>query len=296
LETQKKGFYKNKRQRYRCRSCGRQFQNYSQKQRLKQSIWNQYVYERKTVDQLSSKYQRSKSCIRTYLDTVAVKEQQYFPRPIVAIADVTFFKRDFGICVIREAHLRKNLYVQDVQTESVDSYRQGRNHLEERGYTFKAIVLDGRPGVRQLFSDVPIQMCHFHQKQIITRYLTNNPKLAAGIELKKIMTTLCRTNERDFTSAINKWHQKWSSFLKERTIDPLTGKWFYTHKRLRSAYRSLKINLPYLFTYQRYPHLNIPNTTNSLDGCFAYLKELVRVHRGANKERRRKIIHDILLK
>jgi len=70
----------------------------------------------------------------------------------------------------------------------------------------------------------------------------------------------------------------------------------YTHKRLRSAYRSLKINLPYLFTYQKYPQLNIPNTTNSLDGCFAYLKELVRVHRGANKGRKRKIIHDILLK
>lgn len=263
---------------------------------MKQSIWNQYVYERKTVYQLSSKYKRSKNCIRTYLDTVAVKEQQYFPRPIVAIADVTFFNRDFGICVIRETHLRKNLYVQEVQTESVDSYRQGRNHLEERGYTFKAIVLDGRPGVRQLFSDIPIQMCHFHQRQIITRYLTNNPKLAAGIELKKIMITLCRTNEKDFSSAIYNWYQRWSYFLKERTADSLTGKWFYTHKRLRSAYRSLKMNLPYLFTYQKYPELNIPNTTNSLDGCFAYLKELVRVHRGANKEFKRKIIHDILLK
>ena len=45
-------------------------------------------------------------------------------------------------------------------------------------------------------------MCHFHQKQIITRYLTNNPKLEAGIELKKITTTLCETNESDFTAAL----------------------------------------------------------------------------------------------
>ena len=82
---------------------------------------------------------------------------------------------------------------------NIDAYRQGRINLEELGYTIKAIVLDGRPGVRQLFSDVPIQMCHFHQKQIITRYLTNNPKLEAGIELKKITATLCKTNERDFT-------------------------------------------------------------------------------------------------
>lgn len=227
---------------------------------------------------------------------MTVKDQCHVPQPIVAIADVTFFKRDFGVCVIRAPHLKQNLYFQEVQTESVDAYRQGKIDLEKLGYTFQAIVLDGRPGVRQLFSDIPVQMCHFHQKQIITRYLTNNPKLEAGIELKIIMTTLCQTNERDFTSAINNWHQKWSSFLKERTTDPLTGRWFYTHRRLRSAYRSLKINLPYLFTYQKYTELNIPNTTNSLDGCFAYLKELIRVHRGINKKLKRKIIQELLAK
>jgi len=214
----------------------------------------------------------------------------------VAIADVTFFKRDFGLCVIRAPHLKINICAQEVKTESVDVYRQGRFDLEKSGYIFKAIVLDGRPGVRQIFSDIPIQMCHFHQKQIITRYLTNNPKLEAGIELKKITNTLCQTNEKDFTNALNAWHKKWSSFLKERTTDPLAGKWFYTHKRLRSAYRSLKINLPYLFTYQKHPELNIPNTTNALDGCFAYLKELVRVHRGINKTLKRKIIQEILAK
>jgi len=245
---------------------------------------------------LAAKYKRGKNWIRAHLLNVPVKKQRHVPQPIVAIADVTFFKRDFGVCVIRAPHLKKNLYAQEVQTESVDAYRQGRINLEELGYTIEAIVLDGRPGVRQLFSDVPIQMCHFHQKQIITRYLTNNPKLEAGIELKKITDVLCQTNERDFKDAINNWHQKWSSFLKERTTDPLTGKWFYTHKRLRSAYRSLKINLPYLFTYQKYLELHIPNTTNSLDGCFAYLKELIRVHRGINKTLKRKIIQEILTK
>ena len=70
--------------------------------------------------------------------------------------------------------------------------------------------------MKQLFWDVPIQMWHFHQKQIITRYLTNRPKLEAGIELKKITAALCRTHERDFTDAMNNWHQKWSTFLKEK--------------------------------------------------------------------------------
>jgi hypothetical protein len=51
--------------------------------------------------------------------------------------------------------MKKNLYVQEVRRESIDAYRQGRRALENMGYTVKAIVLDGRPGVRQLFSDIP---------------------------------------------------------------------------------------------------------------------------------------------
>jgi len=63
---------------------------------------------------------------------------------------------------------------------------------------------------------------------------------------------------------------------------------------IRSAYRSLKINLPYLFTYQKYSQLKIPNTTNSLDGYFSKLKQLLNVHRGTTVVRRYKIIQEIL--
>ncbi len=252
------------------------------------------MYQRQTIHTLSEKYKRSKDWIRERISNAPIKEHYHNPQPVVVIADVTFFGRSFGLCVMRVPNLKKNIYVREVQTESVDVYRQGRIELERQGYIILAIVLDGRPGVRQLFSDIPVQMCHFHQKQIIARYLTNNPKLSASIELKTITAALCETDETTFASALGAWHKEWSSFLKERTTDQVTGKWHYTHKRLRSAYRSLKANLPYLFTYQKYPHLNIPNTTNSLDGCFAYLKELVRVHRGSTKVLKSKIIEEVL--
>ncbi|HEY4478754.1 MAG TPA: hypothetical protein VI981_00100, partial [Candidatus Paceibacterota bacterium] len=45
--------------------------------------------------------------------------------------------------------------------------------------------------------------------------------------------------------------------------------------KVRGAYLSMERNLPYLFTYQKYPELNIPNTTNSLDGSFTHLKDKV---------------------
>jgi len=137
-------------------------------------------------------------------------------------------------------------------------------------------------------------MCHFHQKMIVRRYLTCQPKLQPAIEFGNIMKLLCFITKPDFEKEVGAWYSRWQTFLKERTINPFTGKWFYTHKRIRSAYRSIKTNMPYLFTYLKYPEMNIPNTTNHLDGSFTHLKTLLRVHRGLKKELKLKIIGDYL--
>lgn len=209
-------------------------------------------------------------------------------------ADCTFFGRVFGFIVFRALEIKKNVYVRSLMYETVADYQRGRMTLQKQGFKIKAIVLDGRSGVRGLFSDVPVQMCHFHQKQLIQRYLTLRPKLEAGIELKAIVDTLTITTEKIFTKEFTGWCDKWNSFLKERTVNPTTKRWSYTHKRVRSARRSLKNNLPFLFTYQRYPELNIPNTTNALEGSFSWLKQDVNIHRGVTRQLRDKIIEHIL--
>ena len=137
-------------------------------------------------------------------------------------------------------------------------------------------------------------MCQFHQIQIITRYLTRKLKLEAGRELRSIVLTLTKSNEKEFSEQLSLWYEKWQNFIKEKTIDPITGRWHFTHKRLRSAYKSLATNLPNLFTYQKYSELDISNTTNSLDGSFSHLKTLLRIHRGQNIKNRKKLIDEIL--
>lgn len=216
---------------------------------------------------------------------------------VILVLDATFFKRIFGVLVVRTPHLKRNIYWKEITSETINEYLEARIAVEKMRFKIKAVVIDGRPGVRNLFLDVPVQMCHFHQRQIINRYLTLNPKLEASIELKNISSTLCHTNKQKFTHILDLWHDKWADFLKERTINPDNPKrWFYTHKRARSAYRSLKSNLPYLFTYQSFPELKIPNTTNSLDGYFSHLKELVKIHRGLKSTIKHKIIDEILAK
>jgi len=216
------------------------------------------------------------------------------PKKLVIVVDTTFFSYESGLLVFREPNLKKNVWWEVVQSEKADNYLFGKNHLEKNGFKIAAVVLDGRPGIREVFSGIPAQMCQFHQKQIIKRYLTSRPKLEVSQGLKAIVDTLSASNELDFARELNRWLEKWQDFLKQKTADQNTGRWFYTHKRLRSAYRSLKTNLPYLFTYQKYPELHIPNTTNSLDGFFNRLKSLIYVHRGLSVHRRKRIIIEIL--
>lgn len=198
--------------------------------------------------------------------------------------------------VFRSWDLKQNLYWTEVTTETAAVYQEARAILEELGYTFEAMILDGRKGIREVFADIPVQVCHFHQQAAIKRYLTSRPKLQAGIELRVIVLALSKLNESFLTQVLDEWHTKWSEFLKERTYSEDRRHWQYTHRRIRAAYRSLKTNSPYLYTYLKYPELKIANTTNSLDGSFSHLKELLRLHRGLKRERRWRIIQEVLAK
>lgn len=276
--------------------CRQQWQNQSQPQRRRQSLWQQYVWQRQKVADLAKKFKRHPDWVRIQLSKISVKPKSVLPRPAVFVADATFFRRLAGVCVFRLPQSKTNVYWREIVTETVAVYRQAREVLESQGWQFLAVVLDGRPGVRAVFADIPVQMCHFHQKAILRRYLTSRPKLPAGQDLYSLGQDLGKVTERVFQQYLDVWFARYESFLKERTVNPVTGRWNYTHRRLRAAYRSLRTNLPYLFTYQKHPELNIPKTTNSLDGYFSHLKDLIKVHRGIRTELRRQMITEILNK
>lgn len=218
-------------------------------------------------------------------------------QPINLIMDATFFSRSDGVLICRAN--QKNIYWKEIDGEKMRYYRDILNDLITVGFRFSSFVIDGRRGVKelllQMFPQVPLQLCQFHQIKIVTRYLSRKPKLEAGKELRAITLTLTRTTEKSFVRKLQAWYGKWCGFLRERTVDSATGRWRYTHDRVRSSYFSLKRNLPYLFTYQRYPQLKIPNTTNSCEGSFSHWKKKIALHRGLAKQRRKKMI-DYFLK
>lgn len=215
------------------------------------------------------------------------------------IVDSTFFgKKDtqqWGVVVFRDELKRENLWWKFVNEEKLCHYQEGYDSLVKKGYKVFSTTCDGFRGLIGIFSKSPVQFCHFHQKQIMRRYVTKNPRLIAGIDLKEVVEMLGEISHYEFKQYFKAYINCYRNFLNEKTVDPLTGKSIFTHQRLRSAIKSLLTNLPNLFTYQKYPNLKIPNTTNSLESHFSHIKDVTRIHRGLKRETKTKLVETILL-
>lgn len=293
LGTKKKGKQSGK-QRYGCNDCGKRFQIKQTDTKLVNKLWNDYTHQKQTLTELADKYQKSHVWIRNKLDKATAVISDMTPQETVLLVDTTFWGRRYGVMVFRSWTLKKNIWCGEVETEKVANYHYARKILEERGWIFKAVIVDGRRGLANVFKDIPVQICQFHQIQTVTKYLTRRPKTGAGQELRNLALGITKSNEADFTKALLTYEQKWKSFLEEKKIIQGLNRPQYVHKNVRSALRSLKSNLPNLFTYLKYPELNIPNTTNSIDGCFASLKKKVGQHHGLRKDRRYKVITELI--
>lgn len=243
--------------------------------------------------QLSVRYQCSERTIRRRLDQITPRFCTLTRSKVIVLMDTTYFGRGFGVMLFKDAVSGLNLYKIYVKTETNQLYAQGIEHLKQKGFTIQAIVCDGRRGLFQLFPGIPMQMCNFHQVAIIRKYLSKRPKMQASKELWKLTLMLVHTNKESFEASLADWYTKWMNFLNERKVDE-KGKKRYVHKRLRSAYRSLKTNLQWLFSWYDNIQMGIPNTTNAIDGHFADLKNKLRNHNGLSIQRKMKFIDEFL--
>lgn len=283
-------------QHYRCLSCKKQFQSKRRKQKLIQKMWNDHIWKRQTVKDLAERYNKSEKTIRTELDKAHARPSQIrTPEPVVCVFDATHIGGDI-LLTARAPQLKSNLGWSWILEETKKVYAFLKHNIESRGYTLTAVILDGRRGIPRVFDDMPVQICQFHQLQIVRRKLTLRPETEAGQELLSIVFRIAKSTEIEFTHDLNEWHKTFQLFIDEKIYILGIRRWRYIHRRVRSAYLSLKRNLPYLFTYQKYPELEIPNTTNSLDGYWSRLKNLLTAHRGKSRERIRKIVTEILRK
>jgi hypothetical protein len=258
-----------------------------------ETLWYAFAHEHATIAALERRYDYSEKWIRTRLDEYTLPAYTPTPCTMVAIGDASWIHGVWAL-VIRDAHRKENVYARILSSETTSAYQEARRDLARQGVHFSAFVGDGRLATPFVFSDIPVQMCHFHQLQIVIRYLTRNPELPAGIELLALIQTLADTDKASFLDAFTLWCTTWGDFLKEKTINVETGKSVYKHRRLRSARTSIVEHIGHLFTFQDHPTLDIPNTTNSLDGSFKKVKLALGVHAGLSRAHKHKLVHSLI--
>lgn len=203
--------------------------------------------------------------------------------------DTTYFGRLWWITVFRDYHWKENLYYHDVKRESIQDYKAWIRKLHESWYVIEWIVCDWKKGMLWWFGKIPTQMCHFHQKAIIRRYITSKPKYEANIELKEITSMLWKASTELRIEMLIDRARKHREFLNEKN-----EKWNYIHEKSRKARRSLMRNKEYLFIYKS--NSRIPNTTNALEWEFSHMKTRVRIHRWLGKEDKLKLCYQYLKK
>lgn len=277
-----------------CTACGKSASGARRNVRTAKKLWKEFVRGKRTKEQLGGDARLSARTITKRLDAVDLPEKIHRPRSVVAVIDATFFGREYGVIVARDPNAHENLHVHELRHETKLEYKQVRDDLEKKGYALLAVVLDGRRGIPCVFNDIPVQICQYHQWQIVKKYLTTRPKLESHKALLAIGRVISKSTEAEMRSLLASFEETFRNDLNEKHVYSHCGKPVYTHRKLRSAYRSLVTNLPFLYTCQKYRKLNIPNTTNSMDGSFSGLKTHVNVHRGLRFDRRFKLIRAYL--
>ena len=151
---------------------------------------------------------------------------------------------------------------------------------------------DGFLGLPKIFLGIPFQMCQFHMKKIVTRNVTLKPLTEPGRAILALVQTLTYTDPHLFRDRLRNFHLKYVDFINMKTIHP-DGSSSYTHEGVRHSYLALVHWYDYLFTCRS--DKNIPNTTNTCDGHFSHIKDVLRIHRGLNRSFKQKVINSILI-
>ncbi len=249
--------------------------------------------------ELHGRHGKDRRTLKEFLNVYRAPEKKHDPRKINLVVDALYFgerKEATSWCAVcfRDPKRKENLWWTFCHTETTSVYVEGRKYLENLGYAILSVTGDGFGGLRQAFSDIPFQMCHVHMERIVVNGTTRKPILEAGQALLALTRSLHqKINEEDFKFYLKKYLEKYHTFLNEKTTNSLTGESSLTHEPLHKASLSLVRFLPYLFTFKT--NQDISRTTNSLEGHFSHIRDVVGVHRGLTRPQMERVLHSIFL-
>ena len=285
---------RSRKQMYKCKDCNRQF--LGGRRRDKTQVITDYVEGKQTIEQLSVRYGVSSRTIQRDLKGMRYVQKISKNKDVTIQLDTTYWGRNFGLMVIKDALRNKILWRKYVRYETIKDYLEGVEWLKSQGFKIYGVVIDGMRGLAQALYPIPVQMCQFHQIMIVRRYLTQDPDIEASIELLCLIKEITRMDKESFIGAFEEWYERNKDTLNERINDRRIKRKTppFMRPRLRSAYLSIKRNMQLLWTFYDHPETGLPNTNNALEGVFSDIKSKTRVHRGISRNNRKKLLDEYI--
>lgn len=269
------------------------------KQLLIKQLWQDYIFHKQTITELAKHYHADERVIRRLLTQYHPPAKRHHPRPVHLVVDATYFGEriegtSWCVLVARDADSHEDIAWLYADTETTSNYLTLRDQIESTGYTILSVTGDGFSGLKKAFFGIPFQMCHVHMERLVIKGTTKQPQTDEGQALLALVRTVHQqTNSHVFRTRLKKYFELCHTVLNEKSINPKTGQWDWTHRPLRQAALSLQTHEPYLFTFEH--DKQIPKTTNSIEGRFAHLKRYLGDHRGVQRVQAEKILSSLLL-
>lgn len=283
-------------QRFKCKNCG-VFSTRTDKVQAtnNQFVWfRKWILERQTYQTLSRDSGLSVRKLQRLFGMFLrqAPEVHILKRTAVHLQiDGTYFAQ---FCVVLYQDFGQG-YTQLIRFSDGEHYEQIKEDLDNLirlGVQIESVTTDGHKGaLKAIRSSLPhalVQRCLVHIQRMCLLWLTRYPRHIAGVELRRLVLDIMKIRTHNdrlwWTAELEAWHKRHAAYLKERTINPDSGRYWYTHKLLRRSYYTIKRALPNMFHYLNNPA--IPRTTNSIEGFFSHLKNHLDLHRGLSVRNR----------
>lgn len=282
-------------QRYKCTECGAlsTFTNPGVSKANREKWFKDWILGKQTIKQLviSSGYSERtlKRYFYGYLKSYPVWQINRRER-VNLLLDGTYFTNKACLVLYRENNIKATLFYRITDGEWEEELREDLENILSLGIEIESITCDGLSNIlksiRKTSPHTIIQRCLAHIQRETLIWLRGNPQSIAGQELREIIRQLHTIADREswgywVVDLIN-WYEKHQSFINEKTYNPATGRYWFTHRSVRKAFVHIKRALPDMFHYLDNPR--IPKTTNGLESFFGHLKQNISLHRGLSKE------------
>lgn len=205
--------------------------------------------------------------------------------------DATYFKK-FCVVLYQDDELSYTQLYRFTDAERYQEIKEDLENLIKLDVSIASITCDGHratlKAIKKVMPKVIIQRCVVHVQRMCLLWITAQPKHQAGVSLRKLVGVLhdikTHNDKLFWTREFHLWYQQHQDYLKEKTINTQTGRYWYKHKFLRRSYITIKRALPNMFHYL--DHSKIPKSTNGIESFFGHLKNHLDLHRGLTLKHR----------